>query len=158
MVKDFYKDLAQAKSAEQLVLKVLEERTPACLFYDVSNNRDCYYKGDIKVFAPSGAYYYVEVKNDSRIAETHNILCEEEVYFKDYGEFQKGNMSCSSDFYAIVSAQERKIYILDFKILQRIYKQGRYKVIPHYDQDTHCYLLALDKARKAGALIDIIEY
>ena len=158
MLRNFHSDLKEAKKAEQLALKVLGQGQYACAFEDVSNDPKYYYKGDIKIILPTGEEYYLEVKNDSRIAETHNILCEEEVYYKDGNYYGKGNMSGETDFYAVVSMGERKIYILDFKKLQRIYKQGIYKVIDHADQTTYCYLLALHKAKQSGALIDVLQF
>lgn len=158
MLRDFKKDLEAAKPAEELVLRVLEAKTPVCLFHNVSDLKQYRYKGDIQIFVPTGTYYYVEVKNDSRIAETHNILCEEEVYYKNDDYYGQGNMCGDSDYYAVVSQAERKIYLLDFKRLQSIYRKGEYKEIKHYDQITYCYLLNLSIANKYGALIEIINY
>lgn len=42
-------------------------------------------------------------------------------------------MSGDSDYYAVVSMEEQKIYILDFKKLQSIYRKGEYKIINHPD-------------------------
>jgi hypothetical protein len=47
MVKNFKKDLEAAKPAEELVLRVLEERAHVCLFHNVSNVDKYRYKGDI---------------------------------------------------------------------------------------------------------------
>ena len=59
----------------------------------------------------------IEVKNDSCIASSGNILCEEENYIKADNRMIKGNMYCDSDIFCIVSQQARKIYVLDFKRL-----------------------------------------
>lgn len=93
MLKDFYKDLNEAKAAERLVRETLTSLAPGYIFEDVSDVRECRYLGDIKAInKETGEFCYVEVKNDSRIGETHNVLCEYENYIKDGGYFIKGNM------------------------------------------------------------------
>ena len=158
MLTNFYNDLEQAKIAERIALEVLQSYSDYWSLEDVSNIKECRYLGDIKATLPTGAVQYIEVKDDSRIADTKNILCEEENYIKDTNSYIKGNMSCKGDLYAIVSQQERKIYLLDYARLREIYKKGQYKVIPHTQQITYCYLLELCRAKQWGALIDIITY
>lgn len=103
-MKDFYKDLCAAKPAEQLVLNKLSSLTTDWVFTDVSNQREYFYKGDILATAADGSkQLFIEVKNDSRIADTGNILCETEVYNKDGNYYIQGNMSNDTDIYAIVS-------------------------------------------------------
>ena len=62
------------------------------------------------------------------------------------------------DIYTVVSEPERKIYVIDFKILKEIYKKGEFKRINHYAQFTDAYLLSLGMIKKYGGLIDTIEY
>ena len=57
--------------------------------------------------------YFIEVKNDSRIADTGNVLCEEEVYYKKNDYYGKGNMYSNADVFAIVSKQNQKIYFIN---------------------------------------------
>ena len=158
MLTNFNRDLAKAKTAEQIALNVLSSYYDGWLLEDVSNDRECFYKGDIKAIYPCGNVQYIEVKDDSRIADTKNILCEECNYIKDGDYFIKGNMSGSGDLYVIVSQQERKLYILDYKRLREIYTKGDYKIIQHPQQVTYCYLLELCRAKQWGALIEVITY
>lgn len=158
MLYKFYDDLTKAKKAEQLVREVFTALTDKYTFDDVSEVRECRYKGDIKATAADGKEIYIEVKDDSRIADTGNVLCEYKNYIKDTEQFIKGNMLSDYDIYTIVSQAERKIYVIDFDVLKRIYKKGEFKVIPHQEQDTYCYLLALSIVKKYGGLIEIIEY
>lgn len=37
-------------------------------------------------------------------------------------------MFCSGDYFAVVSEPSQKIYIIDYKKLREIYKQGEYRV------------------------------
>ena len=158
MLKEFEKDREKAKTAEQIVLNTLKALDTNNQYEDVADDRQYFYTGDIKVTTPDGKEYFIEVKDDSRIADTQNILCEEENYIIDQGYYFKGNMYSNGDIYAIVSQQQKKIYILDYKRLKEIYKKGQYKEIPHRDQITYCYLLELCRAKQWGALITTINY
>lgn len=157
MVKDFFKDLNKGRRAEQIVASALSN-----LGYDVadvSDNRSFFYKGDLLITLPSGEKKFVEVKNDSRIADTRNILCEEEVYYKDSDYYGKGNMQSDYEIYSVVSQEENKIYFLNFEVMKSIYKKfGDFKAINHYDQITYCYLLSLSDAIRCGALLGELTY
>lgn len=158
MLKDFEKDLAEGKEAELITLGILADLTTQYNFTWVGDLRECRYKGDILATAANGTQYYIEVKNDKDIATTGNILCEDENYIKEDGRFIKGNMWNDTDYFAILSQADRKLYILDYKVLQSIYRKGEFKVIPHTQQDTYCYLLDLARAKQWGALLHIINY
>ena len=159
MLTNFYRDLEEGKEAEQIALQVLSNLYSSWQLEDVSDIKECRYLGDIKAtHLPTGKVQYIEVKNDKVIGNTKNILCEEENYIKETNSYIKGNMSGKGDIYAIVSQPERKIYILDYKVLREIYKKGEFKVIPHTQQITYCYLLELCRAKQWGALIDIVNY
>lgn len=156
MVSNFSADLAAAKQAEQLVKEAIAAAGYQVL--DVSEDPQYYHTGDLKVMTPSGERF-VEVKDDSRIADTKNILCEEEVFYKETNQFVKGNMYSNYDIYAVVSQSERKIYFFDFSIMKQIYKRfGTYKQIQHPEQYSNCYLLELCRAKQFGALIAKINY
>ncbi len=92
MSKQFNIDLANARSAEHLVLDVFTSLTDKYSFEFVGDNSKYYHKGDIIARAANGEEVFIEVKNDSRIAATGNILCEEENYFKFGDYWNKGNM------------------------------------------------------------------
>ena len=158
MLTNFYADLERGKAAEQIALNVLQDFSDYWTLESVSDVKECRYLGDIKATYITGNVQYIEVKDDSRIADTKNILCEEENYIKDSDYYIKGNMSCNGDLYAIVSQSERKIYLLDYKKLREIYKKGEFKVINHAQQITYCYLLALSTAKRYGALITVLNY
>lgn len=158
MLIDFWKDLQSAKPAEQLVLNTLTSLAPGYTFTDVSNVKECRYKGDILATSNDGKQIYIEVKNDSRIAETGNVLCEYQNFIKDGGYFIKGNMQSAYDIYCIVSQQQRKMYFIDFSILQANYTKGKHRIIEHFDQDTWCYLLPLTELERLGGIIKVLDY
>ena len=76
MTEQFYKDLAEAKTAENIVRDYLSS-LGAYKVEDISENPDFYYIGDLKLTKALGQVRYIEVKDDSRIHETKNVLCEE---------------------------------------------------------------------------------
>jgi hypothetical protein len=132
MLSDFYKDLEAAQAAEHLVADTFSSLTSGYQFEWVGDRKEYRYRGDIKATAADGREIFIEVKDDSRIADTRNVLCEEENYIKDGDYFIKGNMKSNTDIYCVVSAAERKIYVMDFKILKSIYKRfGTYTIIRH---------------------------
>lgn len=78
--------------------------------------------------------YYIEVKNDSRIGKSENVLCEERVYIKDTDYYEPGNMSGECDIYCVVAEDTREIYFIDFKVMKEIYKRyGQEYVKDHYN-------------------------
>ena len=157
-VNGFFKDLEAAREAEELVLNVFSELSTDFKFEHVGADRDCFYKGDIKATAADGREIFIEVKDDSVIHRTRNILCEDEVYYKDTDYYGSGNMQAEYDIYAILSREERRIYVIDFSILQDIYTRGEYKEINHPSQITYCYLLPLGVAKARGAVIQVVNY
>lgn len=158
MLSNFFSDLRQAQSAEILVRDVFANLSSDYTFTCVGDQREYWYKGDVKATAPDGREIFIEVKNDSRIWETHNVLCEEEVYYCDGDYYGKGNMQSNYDIYVVVSQHDKKIYVIDFKVLKAIYKKGIYKTIAHAQQTTYCYLLALSQIKKHGGMIAELEY
>lgn len=158
MVFNFFNDLNKARVAEGIVKDTFTALTDKYTFENVANDRQYFYKGDIKATAADGREIFIEVKDDSRIGDTHNVLCEYEVYYKNNGTFGKGNMKSDYDIYCVVSQTEQKIYVIDFPTLQQNYTKGNHKIIYHYDQDTYCYLLPLAVIKQLGGLIAVIDY
>lgn len=158
MASSFRNDLNAAKRAEELVLEKFSELTKDYTFIDVSNIREYFNNGDILATAADGKEVFIEVKDDSRIAETNNLLCEEENFFYSIGEFVKGNFYSDYNIYCVVSQPERKIYVMDFSILKKHYKSGEFKEIHHKEQTSYCYLCPLPQVRSWGAMIAEIEY
>ena len=154
----FYEDLKGAKGAEHLVFNVLSSLDKERTYEYVGDNRDYYYKGDIKATEKSGKEIFIEVKNDSRIAETQRVLCEEGNYFKRVDYYKDGGMYNKTDIYCVVSESERKIYIMDFKVLQKHYQSGQYMELDHPVEVTYCFLLELCRIKQFGGLIAILDY
>lgn len=72
-------------------------------FENVAGIKEYRYKGDIKATnKATGKEIFIEVKNDSRIADTYNVLCEEKVWYHR-GYYGKGNMESETNIYCIVS-------------------------------------------------------
>lgn len=155
---DFWIDLNNARSAEQIVKDTFSTLTEEYSFYNVANEREYFHKGDIKAVGADGSEHFIEVKNDGRIADTQNLLCEESNYFFDTGATAKGNFYSDYEIYTVVSQAEQKIYVMDFKKLQAHYKSGRYKEVYHPEQISCFYLCPLDDVRAWGAMIAEVNY
>ena len=158
MLVNFKTDLVKGHRAEQVVKDVFTSLTDKYTFQDVSNNPSYYHKGDLLATAADGRQIMIEVKNDEVIYKTGNVLCEEEVYYKDADYFKDGYMYSDYEIYCVVSEPERKIYVIDFKVLKSIYRKGEEKIINHYAQYSDVYLVPLGFIKQNGGLIDIIEY
>lgn len=156
MVKGFYDDLKKARKSEALVKHILEKVAPENTYTLTGDWFQNY--GDIEVITPEGEIHYVEVKDDSCIAKTRNILCEEEVYYGDSGKTLPGNMYSNYEIYCVLSRAERKLYVIDFSVLRANYKRGYYKEIPHPHQTTYAYMVELCKIKQWGGLIATLTY
>lgn len=142
----FYKDMEAAKPAEQLVYNLLS--SSGYNVEDVSDIKEYRYLGDIKLVTSKGVTFFIDVKDDKRIADTGNFLFEEEVYLKETDEFIRGDMKKYYDILAVVSQKEQKIYYLDFHIVKQRYKQGEFKRITHPTQDTYGYLCPIGLVKR----------
>ena len=133
MLVNFKTDLVKGHRAEHIVKEVFTALTDKYTFEDVANNPSCYHKGDILATAADGRKIYIEVKNDEVIHKTSNVLCEEEVYYKDSDYYKDGFMYNDYEIFCVVSEPERKIYVIDFKVLKEHYRKGHYMRLSYYD-------------------------
>jgi hypothetical protein len=140
-----------------LVKDVLSSLCDSYNFCLVGCQREYYHKGDIKATAADGSEVFIEVKDDSRIADTGRVLCEEKVFFNN-GHEQEGFMHSDYEIFCIVSQPERKMYFIDFDVLKNIYKKGEFKLLHHPEQYSECYLLELCHVKKYGGLIKVLSY
>lgn len=156
MLDNFQPDLARGKVAERIVAELVQ--SAGIQVEDISDLPQFRQLGDLLVTLPSGQQYYLEVKNDGVIGETGNVLCEEEVYYKENDYYKTGFMYNHSDFLLVVYEPKREIYIFDFKKLQNIYKRGQFKIIDWPQQSSDCYMVPIWLAKKYGAWLDTINY
>ena len=157
MLSNFKEDLAAAKEAEQITKAAIA--AAGYKVFDVADQPEYYHKGDLQIQLPTGELRYVEVKDDSRIADTQNILLEDAVYYKESGRLVPGNLHSDYDIYAVVSKNTNTIYFFDFAKLKEIGKKfGMFKIIQHPEQYSECYLLELCRAIQFKALIKKINY
>lgn len=102
MIKQFKIDMEKAKGAEHLVKDVLSSLCDSYKFSLVGCQKEYYHKGDIKATAADGTEIFIEVKDDSRIADTGRVLCEEQVFFNS-GYVQDGFMYSDYEVFCVVS-------------------------------------------------------
>lgn len=156
---EFLQDAAAARDAEQLVAAIMASLTSTWNFEVIEGEDENQHKGDIKVTDPvTGFSLFLEVKDDSRIATTGNVLCEVTKFFEDTKTFKPGNMSYDYEYYCVVSQESRTIYVIDFSILKQVYRQGIATTIYHENDTTYCYLVPLELIVEKGGLIRTIEY
>lgn len=158
MVSTFYEDLRKAREAEEIVRNELAHRMPDYKFELIGHIPLYYGRGDIRVVTPSGEEHFIEVKDDSWISQTSNVLCEEEVLYYYDGSIVPGNMYSDYEIYCVVDRRGGYIFVIDFETLKRHYKEGKYKIIQHEEQETRCYLVSLRQLREWGALTETISY
>lgn len=157
MVNNFKRDNIKGKKGEAIALKVLRNLTNDYTFDDVSDDQAFWHIGDIDVYDEWwNMHYFIDVKTDDCIYKTGNILCEERVYYLDGAK--KGFMYSNYDYLAIVSRPNNCIYIINFEVLKKYYKQGRYMRMAYEDQSSDTYLYPLSKAWKVGAVEAVIKY
>ena len=130
-MSQFRKDLKEARKTEQLVFELLCSLDKQYKYKLVNESPEYYHKGDILASAADGTEIFIDVKCDSRIAETGRILCEEENYFYNTDTVEKGFMYSDYDYLCIVSYENRTFYFIDFKKLKEIYQMGEFKRIYH---------------------------
>ena len=161
MISNFYEDLEKAHGAEIIVLNTFQALAPNYHFTDVSSNKEFWHKGDILATSPAGAVTAIEVKDDSCIARTGNVLCEDQVFYHNKNgssALLDGNMHSNYEIYCVVSQEASRIVVLDFKTLYEHYHEGRYVIIPHAEQTTYAYLMSLEQLLALGAIIAVIDY
>ena len=158
MVKNFQRDLERARVAEELVRDIFGNLTDNYTFESVGDQRQYFHKGDIKATDSNGNVHFIEVKDDSRIGETGNVLCEDEVFYDSIGDFVKGNMHSDYEIYCVISQPTKRIYVIDFKVLKSIYTRGKYTAMEYSDQTSFVYLVPVAMVKKEGGMIAEIDY
>ena len=153
-------EIKKNRVAEVILLQVLQSIVDDKYFIeDVADNEECYHLGDVKVTDRDGNIAYYDAKNDGVIHKTGRVFCESHKYFfntmkKHTGFMEDGNY----DYLSVVDRVDKKIYILDFKILKSIYKD--YKEVQTTLKDCYSYgtVIPLDECRREKALVYTINY
>lgn len=149
----------EAKITEKLVLNVMKSRTNDYEFEHLLDQEEWGHYGDIRATnKKTGEQFFIEVKEDNVIHRTNNVLCEYRKYFFDTATFKPGNMTYNYQFYCVLDQISRKIYVIDFNILRRIYQMGYPVEIEYYNEITFAYKLSLDIPRRYGAILHTIDY
>lgn len=141
-------------------MEVLASLTDKYEFHHIDNQEVLGKKGDIAAIdKTSGKIYYIEVKNDSRVAATGNVLCETQKYYYDTNKTKAGSMFYNYEYYIVHSAESRALYVIDFKKLKTFYTiMGSPIRIEHDEDITYGLLVRLKDIERFGALIKTITY
>ena len=157
-MSQFQEDLIAARPAEILAWEVLNSLTKDYNFADVADLPQFYHYGDILAIGKDGSRFMIDVKRDTCIWKTKNVLCEERVHDKRDDTDKPGFMYSNYDYLCIVSEKESRLYIIDFKILKQIYKKGEHREFDHDTQWTDGYLLNTSVIKRYKGLTAIINY
>lgn len=160
MTNNFKEELKKNRVAEIILMQVLESiYDDAALVEDVADNENCFYLGDVRVTDKIGNSFYFDAKNDGVIHKTGNVFCEDYKFFlRKMNERHNGFMSSNYDYLSIVDRVSKKIYILDFKVLKKIYKNYRRVQTTLCDAQCHGTVIPLEECKKKGALLHVINY
>lgn len=163
MFTDFLRDLQKAQTGENIVCDVLSKLLGEddYTINNVALDEQFYYKGDIAVTDSWGDTVYIDVKDDSCICNTGNILAEHRVWIRGKGWVDGFMQKAQYDYVAYLSQPDKKIYILDFALWKKYYKTVfvRHLFIDHNgEQTTDGFLMRLDSARDLGIVVMEIGY
>jgi hypothetical protein len=141
------------------VRDLLEALTDEYEFEWVGAEEQYRYKGDIKATAADGSEIFIEVKDDTIIGTSGNVLIEEEVYFKEINEVRKGFIHNDYDIFCVISRDTHTLYFFKYDVIKEIYKNyGEYKFYNYPTQSSECRLLPLCRIKQFGGLIAKLEY
>ncbi len=146
---DFHSNTEIARKAEDITAELLEQIYRDVDFKSVHDERECFYKGDIK--GTNGKYY--EVKDCSCIHRTGNVFTE---YSKEWnnGTITDGWIkSCTGEYLCVLDRIDHNLYVLDLNKLKRIYKNYRRVKTNMGDNYTVGYCVPLRECRKQGVLL-----
>jgi len=153
-VAQFKTDLEKAQEVELYICDALNNLPSIYRFEWVGADAQCYHKGDIKATRYDGKEIYLEIKCDSRIHETYNVLCEENVLYYETYTTTIGNMYSDYEIYCVYSPISHVLYFIDFKVMKDIYKRlGEWKILKHSQQESEVYLLSIGFIKKNGGLL-----
>ncbi len=155
----------EGKQAEQLVKDYLTDR--GYTVQDVSEEQDNYQNDIDFIVQKDGRTSKIEVKLDTRLAETQNIAFEDVFYLKDketgQTETREGYYHCSQcDFLIFVSPADNSLYMVYFAKLkeQEEALQQEFKSKKFYSYTDKCQktmkIISVD-ALKAMGLLSVVK-
>ena len=151
---DFNNNTEIAREAEEITIDLLYQLIPGTKFKSVHDDPSCFHLGDI--LSSDGKYY--DAKDDGVIHRTGNVFCEEQKYWRN-GKTGDGWMRNGQyDYLCVLDMIKHNLYVLDFKKLKKVYKQGRFIKTDMGDNITSGYCFPLWKCRKMGILVYETEY
>lgn len=145
-----------ARLAEEITIQLLHQIYPNNKFYSVHDDPEFYHKGDI--ITQNGKT--LDAKDDGRIHDTNNVFCEEcKRFYNSPDKLADGWMRNGEyDFLCVVDRYDKKLYILNFKKLKRIYKQFRDVQTDMGDCISYGFIVPLRVCRKNGILMKEVKY
>lgn len=143
-----------AREAEEIVIDLLGELITDRQFFSVHDDEECWHLGDI--IDTKGKYY--DAKDDGRIHKTGNVFAEDRKFWNDGTQTDGWMRNGQYDYLCILDRVKKKIYVLDFNKLKKVYRGGRYITTNMGDNVTAGFCYPLSKCRKNGILLYETSY
>ena len=165
MMKQFYKDLAKAKPAENFCTILFDNMSKGVWksVENVSDDVDCRKLGDIRITKKDGTVIYIDVKDESRFADepdkkinktiirgrrgTGNLLAEDWNDRYKEGWKEDGFMrNAKYDYVAVFSWCAKYLLLVDFRKWREVYKKPEFirerngkkqEIVIHHPEDGH---------------------
>lgn len=156
--KNFYQDLYNAQTSEVIVVDYLTRN--GYYVEDVRHLKNYQVRSIDYVALANQQAFTIEVKDDARGHETGNFIIELEAGDGKPGWFKK----CQATTLAIVSQQERLIYLLSMRELKQYIRRHRSKLrevtVRDYNEDGSyesfkCVLINRAEYERQGSVIKI---
>lgn len=154
--EDLRHNIIVSEEAENIAKELLEKYTHQD-FVSVRSEEEFFHIGDLLTMDGKG----YDVKDDGIIHKTHNVFCETKKHWKSTGETTNGWMLNSEyDYLCILDQTDKHLYVLDFKMLKKVYlNYGRAVYnINMGDNYTDGYIIGLSSCRRLGVLVHDIKY
>lgn len=145
-----------ARQSESIAQCILQQLYPQSTFESIHDEQALWHYGDIM----QDGWVYYDVKDDGCIAKTGNVFCELGKKWKYSGEKSDGWMKNGHyDYVCVLDQISCKMYVLDFRALKKVYREGRYiSGIDLGDNYTCGYIVTLNKLRKRGVIECEVQY
>lgn len=152
-------DAEIALAAEMKVIDILNMAFPNTKFESVHDDKELWHTGDIKM-SGNGFEKYIDVKDDGAIHYTHNVFAENYKYYHNKPNVKvNGFMKTSKyDLLGVLDDVEKKLYILDFVGLKKIYKNYELKKSKLRDCNSYGNCVPLKACEEKGILLFKIKF
>ena len=162
----YMEDVNAHKPAEKIVTQVLNNLNNGYHFEWVADDERYFNKGDIKMTKENTKTRCIDVKDDHEIGGKHgtgNFYVESNGWSKKYNRPKKGWINSKYDYVAVISQEDKTIWILSFRRLKEVYNKteltgGREVTSDFWDNIKYGYTIPIEKAIELDCVLAKITY